>query len=289
MPEHKQIDLHTHSNMSDGSFTPAEVVRHAKANGLTAIALTDHDSIAGVREAMEEGERIGVEVIPAIELSAVSNTELHILGYFIDLENELLLSQLDRALKVRRSRTAETCQALVDLGFDVTVEEALAIAPAGLVGRAHFAKLLTEKGYTSSVKEAFDKYLSYGKPAYSNSQCLTARECIEMIEAAGGLSFAAHLHLIKLEDEPLKEFLTELKAMGLDGIEGYYTEYTEEMGNKYRNMAKELSLAVSGGTDFHAGMKPHIKIGTGFGNMFVDYSVLTKMRNLRDEKYNFKK
>jgi len=172
--------------MSDGALSPAEVVYHAKAAGLSAVALSDHDSIDGVREAMEEGEKIGIEVIPAVELSAVSDTELHILGYYIDIDNPFFRSQLERALTVRKQRTKQTCDNLVKLGFDVTVEEALAIAPAGIVGRAHFARLLADKGYTSSVKEAFDRYLSFGKPAYSNSQCLTAQECIEMIKLATG-------------------------------------------------------------------------------------------------------
>lgn len=278
------IDLHTHSVMSDGSMTPAEVVRHAKAQGLVAVALTDHDSIDGVREAMEEGKKIEIEVIPAIELSAVSDTELHILGYFIDIENAFFLAQIERALVVRRQRTAATCENLVRLGFDVTVEEAMAIAPAGIVGRAHFARLLANKGYTSSVKEAFDLYLNFGKPAYSNAQCLTAFECVEMIKKAGGVSFVAHLHLTKMDDATMYIFLQELIGYGLDGIEGYYTDYTPEQQEKYQALAKELGLGISGGTDFHADMKPHIQIGTGLGNMKIPYSVLEDMKALLKSK-----
>ncbi len=274
----KLIDLHTHSVMSDGAFSPAEVVRHAKESGLSAVALSDHDSIDGVREAMEEGKKIGIEVVPAVELSAVSDTELHILGYYIDIENPFFLSQIERALVVRKQRTKETCDNLVKLGFDVTVDEAMTIAPAGIVGRAHFARLLADKGYTSSVKEAFDTYLSFGKPAYSNSQCLTAKECIEMIKKASGVSFAAHLHLIKMDDIALKVFLQELITYGLDGIEGFYTEYTPEQQSKYQALAKDLSLCISGGTDFHGAMKPHISIGTGLGNLKIPYSVLEGIR-----------
>ncbi len=274
----KLIDLHTHSTMSDGALSPAEVVRHAKAAGLRAVALSDHDSIDGVREAMEEGEKIGMEVVPAVELSAVSDTELHILGYYIDIENPFFLSQIERALVVRKQRTKQTCDNLVQLGFDVTVEEAMAIAPAGIVGRAHFARLLADKGYTSSVKEAFDNYLSFGKPAYSNAQCLTAAECVEMIKKAGGVSFVAHLHLTKMEDTSLRAFLQELIACGLNGIEGYYTEYTPEQQEKYQAWAKEFSLGISGGTDFHGAMKPHIRIGTGLGNLKIPYSVLEGIR-----------
>ena len=279
------IDLHTHSVMSDGAMTPSEVVRRAKAQGLAAMALTDHDSIDGVREAMEEGERIGIEVIPAVELSAVSDTELHILGYFIDIENHFFRSQIERALVVRRQRTAATCENLIKLGFDVTVEEAMAIAPAGIVGRAHFARLLTNKGYTDSVKQAFDLYLNYGKPAYSNAQCLTAFECVEMIQKAGGASFVAHLHLTKMDDATMKKFLRELKNYGLDGIEGYYTDYTPEQQAKYQALAKELDLGISGGTDFHGAMKPHIEIGTGLGNLKIPISVLEQIKTRVNKKY----
>ncbi len=274
------IDLHTHSVMSDGSMTPTDVVRHAKAQGLVAVALTDHDSIDGVKEAMEEGKRIGIEVVPAIEFSVKSNTETHILGYYIDIENKELLDALTAIRRVRTQRTKETCEKLNGLGFDVTVEEALAIAPAGIVGRAHFAKLLADKGYTSSVKEGFELYLNNGKAAYSSMQFLSRMDAVKLIKKAGGLSFVAHLHLCRFDDDHMIKFLAQLRWNGLDGIEGYYTDYTPELQEKYLGMAKMLSLAISGGTDFHADMKPHIQIGKGLGNMKIPYSVLEDMKAL---------
>lgn len=276
----KYIDLHTHSVMSDGSMTPTDVVRHAKAQGLVAVALTDHDSIDGVKEAMEEGKRIGIEVVPAIEFSVKSNTETHILGYYIDIENKELLDALTAIRRVRTQRTKETCEKLNGLGFDVTVEEALAIAPAGIVGRAHFAKLLADKGYTSSVKEGFELYLNNGKAAYSSMQFLSRMDAVKLIKKAGGLSFVAHLHLCRFDDDHMIKFLAQLRWNGLDGIEGYYTDYTPELQEKYLGMAKMLSLAISGGTDFHADMKPHIQIGKGLGNMKIPYSVLEDMKAL---------
>jgi len=280
----KFIDLHTHSVMSDGSMTPAEIVRHAKAQGLAAVALTDHDSIDGVKEAMAEGERIGIEVVPAIEFSVKSKTEMHILGYYIDIENPEMLAALETIRQVRKLRTAETCQKLNALGFDVTVEEALAIAPAGIVGRAHFAKLLADKGYTTSVKEGFELYLNNGKPAYSSMQFLSRIEAVKLIKKAGGLSYVAHLHLCRFDDDYMIKILAQLRWNGLDGIEGYYTDYTPELQVKYMDMAKLLSLAISGGTDFHAEMKPHIQIGTGLGNMKIPYSVLEEMKALLKSK-----
>lgn len=280
----KLIDLHTHSIMSDGSMTPAEVVREAKKAGLAAIALSDHDTVDGVREAVAEGEKIGVEVIPAIEFSVISKTETHILGYFIDIDSPLLSDALKSIIDTRRERNEITCRKLNELGFDVTMEEALALAPNGFIGRAHFARLLMDKGYTSSVKEGFDLYLENGKYAYCGKQSMTDEEAVRLIKNCGGLAFVAHLHLTKLGDGELLEFLARLKAAGLDGVEGYYTEYTPEMQEKYQAMASRLGLMLSGGTDFHAAMKPHISIGKGLGNLKIPYSLVEKMKEKLNQK-----
>ena len=274
----KYIDLHTHSLKSDGSMTPAEVVREAKKAGLAAIALSDHDTVDGVREAIAEGEKLGVEIVPAIEFSVQSETETHILGYYIDIENPLLLRALENVIETRRFRNRETCRKLNELGFDITLDEAEAIAPNGFIGRAHFAKLLADKGYTQSVKEGFSLYLENGKYAYCGKQSMTDEEAVRLIKDCGGVAFVAHLHLTKKSDEELRSFLLRLKECGLDGIEGYYTDYTPEMQEKYQTLAEELGLIISGGTDFHAQMKPHISIGTGLGNLKIPYSVLETIK-----------
>ncbi len=274
----KYIDLHTHSLMSDGSMTPAEVVREAKKAGLAAIALSDHDTVDGVREAIAEGEKIGVEVVPAIEFSVQSETETHILGYYIDIENPKLLDALKKVVETRRFRNRETCRKLNELGFDITLAEAEAIAPNDFIGRAHFARLLMDKGYTKSVSEGFKLYLENGKYAYCGKQTFTDEEAVRLIKDCGGVAFVAHLHLTKKSDDELRAFLTRLKACGLDGIEGYYTDYTPEMQAKYHALAKELGLILSGGTDFHAQMKPHISIGTGLGNLRIPYSILENIK-----------
>ncbi len=274
----KYIDLHTHSLKSDGSMTPSEVVREAKKAGLAAIALSDHDTVDGLPEAIAEGEKIGVEVIPAIEFSVQSKTETHILGYFIDYNNPDLKQMLKEVVDLRIERNHVTTERLNELGFDITLEEVRALAPNNFVGRAHFARVLMDKGYTQSVKEGFDKYMSVGKYAYCEKQRLTAREAVELIAKCGGISFLAHPHLTKLPDDELRGFLIELKGYGLCGLEGYYTDYTPEMQVKYQALANELGLMLSGGTDFHAAMKPHISIGTGLGNMKIPYTVLEKMK-----------
>lgn len=278
------IDLHTHSRCSDGSMEPRELVAHAKAEGITAIALSDHDCVDGVREAMEEGERLGVEVIPAIEFSVVSDTETHILGYFIDPDSPAISEAMDKIFAARRYRAQVTLQKLNELGFPITEEEVKKVAGGALLCRAHYARVLQDKGLVPSVKEAFDKYLANGRPAYCGKQAITAEEAISLIHSAGGIAFVAHLHLIRLSDDELYAFLKRLKDAGLDGIEGYYTEYTKEMQEKYQSLARELGLILSGGTDFHAAMKPHIAIGRGTGELRIPYSVLENMKNYYKNK-----
>lgn len=278
------IDLHTHSNKSDGSQTPAEVVRTAEKAGLSAIALTDHDSVSGVKEAVEEGRRCGVEVVPAIEFSAISPTQNHILGYYMDVDNPLLTETLKKLNEIRNRRMGETCRLLNLHGFDVTVEEVKKLAPGGIVGRAHFARLMVNKGQIGSVKEAFDLYLGTGKPCFCGDQHLSEEDTIDLIHRCGGLAFVAHLHQIKLDDDRLVKLLLHLKDCGLDGIEGYHSEYTSDMQEKYQSMAVKYGFLMSGGTDYHADMKPHISIGTGLGNMKIPYSVLEKIKNARERK-----
>ena len=280
----KRIDLHTHSLCSDGAQTPADVVRTAKEAGLSAIALSDHDNIEGVQEAMDAGKALGVEVIPAVELSAQSDTELHILGYFVDIHNKKLQDAMAYALQVRDERQEETCRKLNEQGFAITMEEARAEAHGNpVLCRAHFAQVMVRKGYAESVKDAFNKYLSVGCYAYSNRQALTAKEAISLIREAGGIAVAAHLHLIKMPDNELREYLKELISYGLSGVEGYYTDYSPDMEQRYQTMAKELGLVISGGTDYHGANKPHIAIGKGKGELEIPYSVLEGLRKRHQE------
>ena len=279
----KRIDLHTHSLCSDGAQVPADVVRTAAEAGLAAIALSDHDCIDGVQEAIDTGKALGVEVIPAVELSAQSDTELHILGYFIDIHNKKLQDMMAYALQVRDERQVEVCQKLNEQGF--TMDELREEANGKVLCRAHFAKIMVRKGYAESVKDAFNRYLSVGCYAYSNRQALTGPEAVSLIREAGGIAVAAHLHLIKMPDDQLKEYLKSLIPYGLDGIEGYYTDYTPDMEQRYRAMAEELGLVISGGTDYHGANKPHITIGKGKGDLEIPYSVLDGLRARHAEIY----
>ena len=277
----RRIDLHTHTTCSDGSMTPDELVCHAKNSGLAAVAVSDHDTVDGVKAAMEAGEKYGIEVIPAIELSAKSDTETHILGYFIDPDSPKLTEAMSYIREVRTVRLGETCVMLQKLGIDVTLDEVRAEAKGGILCRAHIAAIMTRKGYSESPKAAFQKWLNVGCPAYSESQALTDTEAIELIRSAGGDAYLAHLHLTKKPHDELERFVRHLTENGLTGIEGYYTDYTDEMAAEYRALAEKYSLKLSGGTDFHGTFKPHISIGSGTNGMIIPYRILEQMKNNR--------
>lgn len=278
--DNRIVDFHTHSTCSDGTLTPKELVNHAKKSGLSAFALTDHDSVDGIKEAKEEAERIGIEFIPGIEFSAAENTETHIIGLFINPENETLLKTIEKLKGSRKRRMEEICFKLRNLGMDITHDEALEIAGGNFVGRAHIAKLMVEKGYCETIKECFEKYIGLGKPAYAEKNELSAVEAVKAIRAAGGLAFLAHLNQTGYSLEQLEELLLKLKSAGLNGIEGYYPEYTAEQISDYRALAEKLSLCFSGGSDYHAAMKPHIQIGVGTGDLYIPYFVLQNMKNI---------
>lgn len=279
--DERRVDFHTHSTCSDGTMTPAELVRYAKEKGLTAFALTDHDSVDGIEEATREAEKIGIEFIPGIEFSAAEDTETHVIGLFLDPKNETLLATINKLKNSRRRRMEDICRKLRTLGMDITHEEALAVAGGNFVGRAHIAKLMVEKGYCENIRECFDKYIGLGKPAYSEKNELTAVEAVKAIRAAGGIAYLAHLNQTGFDTERLRQLLLTLKKAGLNGIEGYYPEYTEEHITEYRNLAIELQLSLGGGSDFHGKMKPHIEIGSGKGDLRIPYFILDNMKSIK--------
>lgn len=279
------IDLHTHSNCSDGSMTPRELVLHAKKCGLSAIALTDHDTTAGIAEAVETALQLGITLIPGVEISTEAESQVHVLGYYIDPENENLKNSFVKQQNERAINFEKYIKKLNEYGFAITREEVLAHAPSGHVGRAHYGKVMMEKGYVSSVKEAFDRYLGIGMPCYIKRDVMSPEIAIQNIHKAGGVAFFAHPHQTKLPDEQLYALLKRLTDAGLDGIEGYYPEYSEEMGQKFRGWGKELGLLFSGGSDFHAAMKPHIEIGRGMNNnLHIPDSILDAIQRKVDYK-----
>lgn len=274
----KFIDLHTHSTCSDGTFTPAEVVKEAAKAGLSAIALTDHDTIDGLEEAIEAGKKYGVEVITGIEFSVAADTEMHLLGLDFFLDCPEIRNILDEMIIQRDKRNIEVIKLLENIGIHITIDDILAEATSKVTGRSQIAKAMLKKGYANTIKEAFDKYLSFDKPAFVPRSTLSPEDAIRIIKKCGGKSFLAHLNQTGKTDEELYTILTHLKDCGLDGIEGYYTEYTETMNTRYRKMADDLGLLLSGGSDFHGTNKDGYEIGKGKGNLKIPYELLEKIK-----------
>jgi predicted metal-dependent phosphoesterase TrpH len=276
-----RIDLHTHTTASDGSLSPEDLVRLAKQQGVTALAVTDHDSVAGLSRALAEGQRLGVEIIPGIEISCLyKDIELHILGYFINPEDPLLQPTLARYLASRDDRNPRIVERLRALGCDLTYEEVKSLAGAATIGRPHIAKVLMRKGYVRSVTEAFDRYLADGGPAYVTRVLPTPEEAIGLIRQVGGLPVLAHPVYASRLKEPIEQVCATLKRFGLAGLETVYSSHTPQQTDHYRQVARDLGLLVTGGSDFHGDSKPNLLVGTGYGGLEVPADLLEPMRAL---------
>lgn len=279
------IDLHTHSTASDGSLTPAKLVYEAKRLGLQAIALADHDTAAGLPEAMDAGQAAGLEVIPGVEISAeFAPGTMHILGLWAPPESIQLAQLLDYQERQRRRRIPLMVQQLNDLGMELTVEEVQQESQGGTVGRPHVAHALIGKGYVKSVDEAFNKFIGKNSPAYVPKAKVDPIEAIRILKEEGATAILAHPYTLGLSDHDLEILLIELKSHGLDGIEVYYTEHSPEQTKAYLAMAKKLNLVVSGGSDFHGDAKKDTKLGSGKGNLAIPYSVLQALKDYRADQ-----
>lgn len=274
----KWIDLHTHSTASDGSMRPAELVRYAREAGLAAIALTDHDSMGGVEEAIEEGKKTGVEVVAGVEIGVEFKPEMHMLGYFFGDSYENIREVLEELRQNREKRNPQIVEKLNEMGFAITMEEVREAAGGNVIGRPHIAKVLVDKGYAASVSEVFDKYLSAGRPAYFKKDRLTPGQGMQEILKAGGVPVLAHPLYLERDWDQLDELLAQLKQEGLKGLEVYYTDHSEEDIIQYRRLAEKHGLVMTGGSDFHGSFKPDIDLGKGRGNLRVPYELLEKLK-----------
>jgi predicted metal-dependent phosphoesterase TrpH len=276
------IDLHTHSTASDGTLSPAELLQAAKDAGLEAIALTDHDTTGGLVEAMSQASALGVEFIPGCELSVVSPYgNMHILGYWIPME----ISKLSRTLETLRFRRHERNHLIMAklnaLGMEIRYEDVLAVAGGDAVGRPHIARVMHEKGYADSVNEAFQIYLSSEGKAYVPKEKLSPRQAIELLKGVNATVVLAHPFLLGLQSPDLRGAVRQLKDYGLDGLEAYYTAHRRDQTETYLRIARDLNLLVTGGSDFHGSVKPDVRLGVGFGDLFVPFELLTAMKEHR--------
>ncbi|MBL8039600.1 MAG: PHP domain-containing protein [Nitrospira sp.] len=274
-----RLDLHLHTTHSDGSCTPTEVIGLAHQAGVTALAITDHDIMTGISEAITAGEHCGIEVIPGVEISSIMNqSELHILGYFLDWQDPILNERFKTLRDSRHRRNPQIIQRLQALGIDITYDEVLTTAGSDSVGRPHIARALMNKQVVSSAKEAFDRFLADGKPAYVPRDLPSPAEAIQWIKAAGGLAVLAHPTWVKLADRSLIELVRELKTAGLDGVEVYYSTHATRQTREYLSLTQQLGLLVTGGSDFHGLTKPDINVGIGKGTLHIPTALLTKMK-----------
>jgi len=282
--QHVGVDLHIHTTASDGTFTPAQVVAHALKLNLKAIAITDHDTLAGSSEALNGGIPTELDFLTGVEISAASPPfyhqagSFHLLGYGI-LLNDLKLNQTLASLQAaRKNRNPAIVARLNQLGIAISLDEVREEAGDVQLGRPHIAQTLVRKGVVSSMDEAFDHFLKTGKPAYVDKYRIECSGAIEAILGAGGIPVLAHPGLLEYEsDDQLDELIGQLKLMGIRGIEVFYSEHTAAQMHLFTELARRHALLMTGGTDFHGSIHPDIKMGSGKDNLFIPYELYEQL------------
>lgn len=276
---HRIVDLHVHSTESDGTLTPEDLMAEAKKAGLAAFALTDHDTCQGVCKAMPLAASAGIELIPGIELSTdYHGKEVHIVGLYIDIENEQLLKKTAEYRKCRSERNALMVEALQKEGLSITMEELVAENPDCVITRANIARFLYEHGQIKSVREAFDRYIGDHCKCYVGRLKVASTDAVRLIKEAGGTAILAHPLLYGLSNTNLQKMIDELKPAGLDGLEAIYSTYTTGEEQQMKRLARENGLLISGGSDFHGSNKPDIALGRGRGHLYIPYSILEEIK-----------
>lgn len=267
----KFCDLHLHSHCSDGTDSPTELVRKAKVLGLGAIALTDHDTMNGVAEALVEGKVHGVKVIAGVELSVESPSgPIHLLGYGCSTESQPLRDAMERIVRGRDERNALILEKLARLGKPLMREELAVSAVDGeVIGRPHIARAMLERGYVKSMDEAFQVYLKRNAKAYADRYRPTSAEAIEWIHRAGGVAVLAHPGFCKHIAVSPVELVDIVRPERLDGVECYYTYHTVELTERLLARCKKHSLLATGGSDYHGSTKPQVQLGIGAGRLRV--------------------
>lgn len=272
------VDLHLHSDRSDGTDPPTHVVELAARAGLTTLALTDHDTLDGIAEAREAAALHGVRLIPGTELSVEWPTgTMHMLVYFLEPGRGPLQDTLQGLRTARHDRNRRILGALAEVGIDITYEDVTERARGDVVGRPHIAAVLMERGHATDIADAFDRYLAKGRVGYVDRQRLAAREAIELARASGGLPVIAHPHTLGLSRHEFAASFTELASHGLAGIEAWYAEYDPELRTHLAGLADRLGLIATGGSDFHGRHKPALSVGSGRGDLEVPDSIVEQL------------
>ena len=278
------IDLQLHTTDSDGTWPWDRVLNTCVEMDLTAFAITDHDTVVRCDQIRAWGKERNVMAIPGIEMSTKEKGQtVHLLGYFLDGPMDVLQEKLGFLKKARVSRNKQIIQKLREMDYDVTEEEVKRISGEGTMGRPHIARLLLQKGYVNSMKEAFNRFLGIHGLAYFPKEELPLPEALGLLHQAGAVTSVAHPILLDRSPEELENALKEWKSWGLDGVEGIYPSYTAEQTSFMDRMAKKFDLILTGGSDFHGENKPHIKIGVGTGTLNVPDALLEPLLKKREE------
>jgi predicted metal-dependent phosphoesterase TrpH len=276
------VDLHTHSNASDGTDDPAELVRAAAAAGLTAVALTDHDNLAGIAEASWAATDAGIELVPGTELSVDwPDGTMHMLVYFLEPGTGPLQDRLKTLQDGREDRNRRVVIALNDLGIEITYEEVATEAGGKGIGRPHVAAVLVRKGVVPDIQAAFDEYLSAGRPAYQERLRLDHAEAARLAVESGAVPVVAHPHTIGVSADDYEQAFGRLAEAGVLGVECYYPEYEPDLRDHLASLTRSVGLVPTGGSDYHGAYKPDIDIGSGRGDLEVADEVLEEVRGLR--------
>lgn len=279
------IDLHVHTCYSDGEHTPSEVIGFAKSLGICGISITDHDRIDGVEEAAIEGNKSGVFVVPGIEITAFEDVEVHILGYNIDIKDERLLSYVEQSKRVHDNEVARILDFFESSGMKLSYDDVAKFRDGSLITSWHFAMALAEKGYGEKVSDIWRKYFLVPPLKNRKFERIQVIDAIRLIKEIGGVAVLAHPVRVNLSDRELFEKVKCWKSIGLDGIEAIYSYNLAEDTKKFLNMAKELKLGVTVGSDFHgANVKAKVKLGLGIEDSMIKYSDMT----LDDVRFIFK-
>ncbi len=279
----KLIDLHVHSTYSDGTLTPYELAKLAKDTGLTAFALTDHDTVDGIPDALSACQEFEIELIPGIEFSTeYQGKDIHIVGLELDWQSPRFLSEVHLFQDSRNIRNRKMIAKLHDLGnIDISWEQMEAAFGKAIWTRAHFARYLKDHGYVKEMKEAFSRYIGDNCPYFVPREKVSPAQAVRLIRSTGGIPILAHPLLYRLTEEGLLTLIEELKNAGLLGIEALYSTHTPEEESFVLRLARKQGLLISGGSDFHGSNKPSIALGTGRGNLKIPYELLEKLREAR--------
>ncbi len=273
------IDLHMHSTASDGSFTPEALMNLAHEKELKTVALTDHDTVDGLRRARQKAESFGIEFIAGIEISAQFEPgTMHILGYFLDPDSNKLRETLAGLQDARGERNPEIIRKLQAVGIDITYEEVIQASGGGQVGRPHFAKVLVEKKAVRSYEEAFEKFLKKGAAAYVDKRRLSPEDAVKTIAAAGGIAVVAHPKQLRISYDDAGRIFDKLKAFGLGGVEAYHSSHNKTEIKNFRHLAEMLGLTVTGGSDFHGESKKYAELGFLAEGKSLEYEVVEALR-----------